>query len=61
MDIDDYERTAMVYAGQMAGEYLDSIKKSDLATLTTGEWATFLEVVCINFAQKRNELLPCPF
>ena len=29
----------------MAGEYLDSIGKTDLATLTDTEWLTFLEVV----------------
>jgi hypothetical protein len=29
----------------MAGEYLDSIGKTDLAVLTEAEWLTLLEVI----------------
>ena len=61
MDIDDYEKEALVFAGKMGGEYLDSIGKTDLAKLSIEEWNTFLEVICINFSQKKAELAPCPF
>jgi len=60
-DIEPYEMEAIRFAGTMAGEYLDSISKTDLATLTVDEWKTFTEVMCINFLQKRAELQPCPF
>lgn len=45
VDPDEHEIAAIQAASPMAGEYLDSIGKTDLATLTDAEWLTFLEVV----------------
>lgn len=45
VDPDEHEIAAIQAASPMAGEYLDSIGKTDLATLTDTEWLTFLEVV----------------
>jgi hypothetical protein len=59
--IEDWEKPAILYGGQMGGEYLDSIRKTDLATLNETEWQTFLECVCHNYHLKRAELEPCPF
>ncbi len=39
------EIAAMRAGGQAAGEYLESIGKTDLAVLTEAEWLTLLEVV----------------
>ena len=39
------ELDALMAAGYAAGDYLDSIQKSDLATLSEDEWTTFLGVV----------------
>lgn len=61
MDIQDFEKQAAQYAGQMAGEYLESIKVFDLSKLTPSQWETFVEVVCMNFMMKRIELQPTPF
>lgn len=61
MDLQEWELEAINYGGQMGGEYLDSIKKTDLATLTTTEWQTFLETITINYHIKHRELKPCPF
>lgn len=36
-------------AGQMGGEYLDSIGAFDLRLLTDKQWHTFLECVCKEF------------
>lgn len=45
IDPDPHETAALAAAGPLAGEYLESIGKTDLATLSEGEWLTFLEVV----------------
>jgi|GEM_PF-203406 hypothetical protein len=43
------ECRAIELASDPAGEYLDNLKKTDLATLTESEWFTFLEVVVTGF------------
>ncbi|WP_137179190.1 DUF6511 domain-containing protein [Roseomonas sp. AR75] len=45
VDPDEHEQAAIVAASPMAGEYLESIGKTDLAVLTETEWLTLLEVV----------------
>lgn len=45
VDSDAHEIAAIAAAGPLAGEYLESIGKTDLATLSEAEWLTFLEVV----------------
>jgi hypothetical protein len=60
-DLQGFEIMALEYAGQMGGEYLDSIGKTDLATLTQDEWKIFIQCVCLNFTHKRIELDGIPF
>lgn len=60
-DLEPYELTALSYAGQMLGEYLESINQSDIARLTPQQWQTMLEVLAISYTTKRAELQPCPF
>lgn len=43
------EIKAMEAASLPAGEYLESIGKTDLAALTYEEWMTFIEAVCTNY------------
>lgn len=43
------EIEAMQEGARMGGEYLDSIKKTDLATMSYQEWMTFIEVICTGF------------
>lgn len=45
VDPDEHETAAIAAASPMAGEYLESIGKSDLAALSEAEWLTLLEVV----------------
>ena len=45
VDPDAHEAAAIAAAGPLAGEYLESIGKADLALLSEAEWLTFLEVV----------------
>lgn len=39
------ERVAMIEGGKAGGEYLESIGKTDLVTLTQAEWEIFVEAV----------------
>lgn len=49
LKLDAFEEAARDDAGEMAGAYLDSIGKTDLATLTGEEWATLLHQVIVGF------------
>ncbi|NOG73741.1 DUF6511 domain-containing protein [Roseicella sp. DB1501] len=60
-DVEPHQREAMIFAGAMVGEYLESIGQTDLAKLDAEQWQTFLEVVCLNYYVKVNILAPCPF
>lgn len=43
--MEEEEKIKFEHASDMAGEYLDSLGKSDLATLTREEWLELLHVV----------------
>lgn len=43
--MEDEEKIKFGHASDMAGEYLDELGKTDLATLTRDEWLEFLHVV----------------
>jgi hypothetical protein len=45
VDPDEHETAAIAAASPAAGEYLESIGKTDLVALTGDEWLTLLEVV----------------
>lgn len=45
VDPDEHEAAAIEAASPAAGEYLESLGKTDLAALTRAEWLTLLEVV----------------
>lgn len=44
-------RTDVLAAGDIAGAYLQSLSKTDLAALTPDEWGTFLCII-VNEANK---------
>lgn len=50
------ETEAMTVGGQMGGEYLESIGKSDLAILTETEWDRFLDAVVTGYCDHLREL-----
>lgn len=60
-DLTEYEQQAIDHASTCAGEYLDSLGKTDLAKMTQEEWRTLITIAALRFAQKANELRPCPF
>ena len=55
-DPDEYERSAIEHAGTMAGEYLDSLGKTDLATMTREDWQALIAVVCGGYVEKLAEI-----
>lgn len=58
LKLDAFEEAARDKAGEMAGAYLDGIGKTDLATLSADEWATFLHQVIVGFeASLRRQFL----
>lgn len=50
------ESEAMTVGGQQGGEYLESIGKSDLTTLTETEWDRFLDAVVTGYCEHLREL-----
>ena len=50
------ETEAMAFGGQMGGEYLEAIGKSDLATLSEEEWARFLDAVVTGYCDHLRAL-----
>ncbi len=50
------EKAAMDAGGAAAGEYLESIGKSDLATLTVAEWQALIEAVVTGYCDTLRAL-----
>jgi hypothetical protein len=50
------ESQAMTVGGQQGGEYLESIGKSDLATLSETEWDRFIDKVVTGYCDHLREL-----
>jgi hypothetical protein len=50
------EQAAMAAGGNGAGEYLESLAKSDLATLSPAEWRQLIEIVVTGYCDTLREL-----
>ena len=46
VDPNPHELAAMQRAGDCAGEYIDSLGPTDMATWSPPEWVAFIEVIC---------------
>ena len=49
------EQAAMAAGGNAAGEYLESLGKSDLATLSPPEWRQLIEIVVTGYCDTLRE------
>lgn len=49
------ERAAIRRGGEMGGEYLESVRKTDLSRLTETEWLTFVEAVITGYCDALRE------
>lgn len=56
IDPTEHEQEAMVHAGEMGGEYLDHLGKTDLAGMSEEEWRTFVEAICTGYVEKLSEI-----
>lgn len=56
IDATPSEAEAMSVGGQMGGEYLESIGKSDLATLSETEWDRFIDAVVTGYCDHLRAL-----
>lgn len=50
------EIAAIEAGGAYGGQYLDSLGKTDLASLSEDEWLTFVESIVTGFTDKLQEL-----
>ena len=50
------EKAAFVHGGEVGGEYLDSIGKTDLEALQPDEWLTFIEAVVTGYCDSLRAL-----
>lgn len=50
------EIAAMSVGGQEGGAYLESLGKTDLATLTEAEWDQFLEIIVTGYCDHLRQL-----
>lgn len=56
IDVTPNEKAALQQGGHMGGEYLDAIGKTDLATLSLEEWATFVECIVTGYCDQLRDL-----
>lgn len=54
MDIQPHEIETCKIAGRDGGEYLDSIGKYDLSKLTSEEYQTFIQCVCMSWEANKT-------
>ncbi len=45
-DPNTIELAAMAHASDRAGEYIEALKKTDMAKWTQAEWSGFIEAIC---------------
>ena len=50
------EQDAMTVAGKTAGEYLESLGKTDLANMTLEQWECLIESVVTGYTDRLREL-----
>jgi hypothetical protein len=55
-DLTPNEIKALEHAGDMAGEYVESLGRTDMAQFSREEWMTMIEVIVGGFSEKLGEL-----
>jgi len=56
IDPTEHEIAAMRAASPVAGEYVDSLGKSDLAAFSENEWLTLIEVIVTAYTDALRDL-----
>ena len=55
MDCDIIQKSN-IYAGQMAGEYLEELKQFNVLKLTPKQWGELINVITKNYELRKKEL-----
>jgi hypothetical protein len=50
------ERAAILHGADMAGEYLDSLGRTDMALLSVEEWHTLIDVIITGYCDHLRSL-----
>lgn len=64
IDPNEHEEAALRHAGQLGGEYVESLGRTDLSHWSEKEWAMLIDVVVTAFQDKLREAYsqqPVPF
>ena len=56
IDPTEYEQEAIAYGGEQAGKYLETLGKTDLATMSPEEWSAFIEVIVTGYVDRLGEI-----
>ena len=56
IDMTENERSAIIHGGNCGGEYLDSIRITDLARLTQANYETFIRCVVSGYLGEMDRL-----
>jgi len=46
VDPNEHELAAMRRSGDAAGEFIDALGRTDMATWSPAEWSSFVETIC---------------
>ena len=46
VDPNDQEMAAMRHAGMIAGDYIEAVGRSDMASWSPEDWCGFIEAIC---------------
>jgi len=60
IDVTPNEQAAMDNGGRMAGEYIDHLGKTDLATMTDEEWKMIVECIVTGYVESMQKFNKIP-
>jgi hypothetical protein len=55
--MEQFEKDALKYASNMAGEYIEYLGVTDMASYNDAQWRGLVECIAMAFANKRAELI----
>ena len=61
IDVTPNEQAAMDNGGKLAGEYLEHLGKTDLATMTEEEWKMIVECIVTGYVEAMQKYKDIPF
>lgn len=51
VDPTEHELAAMSAASDLAGEFIESVKETDMANWTREQWGQFIEIICGGYVE----------